>query len=268
MEYVLARVMLADISTRDDARRCISSMIEGASRFGNMRGTVLMALVMLVEERDIALFADVLRRGDEWRDVVLSAISQLSPKHVVTLIDVLVSLTESDDVNERREALRILATGAGPLGLRTMVKLIATNPTIRRDATAVLRDRSDADVIRELMLTAEAGSVDAIAPVLCDMVPSRRTVEKLAHWVRSGRPEIAALGLRVLARAPPGEYKRVLDIARSVQESSAREVREQAHLCLTIVSQRAIESERIRRRQISRARRKQRRNARPLVAKS
>jgi hypothetical protein len=263
MEYILARNMLAEVTNADEVRACILRMTAEAVRFGNMRGAVLMALVMLIEERDIAMFAEVLQRGNEWRDVILSAISQLSPKHATRVIDVLISLTQTGNVNDRREALRILSTNAGAQGQRAMVKLVAAgSATLRGDALVVLKNRGDSEIIRELMLAAERGNAEKIAPLLLAMVPSRRAVDRLAVWAGSDRPQMVVLGLRVLARAPAGEYRRVIDIAKSALRHPSDEVLREARNCLARVQGRAIEGERNRRRQISRARRRAARRGR------
>src|SRR5262249_44230756 len=47
MEYIIAKSILANIRDKTRVRRHLLSMIQGSERFVNMRGSVLMALIML-----------------------------------------------------------------------------------------------------------------------------------------------------------------------------------------------------------------------------
>src|SRR6185295_10095072 len=103
----------------------------------------------------------------------------------------------------------------------------------------LLRGRGDAALISALMDSAAAKEhVSTIASVLLVMKPSRRAVDRLAYWAHSSEPDMAALALRVLAQAPPGEYQRVIAIAERALANPSKKVRSEANRCMSEMKER------------------------------
>lgn len=259
MEYAIARGALAGRKTKRSAMHALDQMVVEAKHFRNMSGVILMALVMLAEERGVFAFEHILKKGAEWNEIVLRAIEQLDKESIgIEVLDALEALVRTGTTSARREALRILFVASRGQGRRKAIELLAEGRTKRRrdDAIAVAHGIQDALLVDELLRdVAHSGGRGCTVEVLMTFRLSRRAVDRVLAWLDDGDVNLSEVCLRILVNVVPGEYRRVLKAVEKYRKSSHATVRTAAQSCWELVTSRAADAERTRRKSISRARR-------------
>ncbi len=254
MEYAIAKYLLGSLAdpNRNSLTDLFENMIRTAGEFENMRGTMLMLLVMCVEDHGVSFMSQLLDNGEEWNEIVLGAISQIRKRDKDVLSSLRNLAQDARNVRERKEALHILFFSARKKGREIGFDLLFNSKTrVRREAESVLAANSDSSVIVDLIERLES-NVDGVEKILSRMVPGHRAVARLVKVLEGGQSndKTKAVVLKILTESTPGDFTRVLEVSKKFLKNENEDIRMAAKNCIGKIEQRKLESEQKRQRNI------------------
>lgn len=253
MEYAIAKSMLQNI-TRENARALLDYMVNETHNFTNMRGVVLMTLIMLSEEQRIDLTLHVLSKGDQWVAVVLQAIEQFPPIRITDkTIKALCKIADCNNSMDRKEALRLLLVRGGDSG-RTAILSLIRNGSKRQlnEVIKLLPSFGNAEMLKTLIEHIKLND-DHVELALLAIAPSRRGLAHIKKSLGDPRSNVVAVLLRVLTKVKSGEVNRAIDLASDYQNDPRMIVAETAKYCIKTLKERLESSEIARREAISKS---------------
>jgi hypothetical protein len=262
MEYAIAKSVLTAVDTGEFAVK-LDEMVREETTFKNMRGAVLMALVILAEDHHVDLMTHVLKRGSAWRRIVLEALAQTQSTCVgPDAVEALKMIFAEGDRTEVREAIVTMFTRCGRAGRRAAMDLLRSCGTLKLLNFAwAARSVSDARVIKDLVAGCAKGNSNAEV-VLRNVSPNPRAVQYLIRRLdellsapSESRPRVVPLIVEMLSRSPPGYRARVESLLIRLRQHNDPDVVRKVKESLSAVQEGIRKSEVNRRRSIARSRR-------------
>jgi hypothetical protein len=255
MEYAIAKSALREADARN-ARELLLQLAQETDGFRNMRGVVLMALVILAEDHRIGMASALLPLGPKWTAIVLSAASQIQSNRLNTdWIGTLGRIAESGFGEERTLAARLLMTRCGEQGRAEYLRMFErSSPRRQSELVSFLASASTADLLPGLFTLLARGH-DGVASVLQAIRPNRRAMAHLKNQLNSDNVRVLTTVIRMLRNCKPGEMRSAIALASPFARDPRIVLADAARTCVSHLAQRLAESEDQRRAKISLTRR-------------